>query len=280
MAAPLCSAMAARAAASSATSPSAPMRQTPHAIPRPTRRSRSTVPMSSPSAGALPVPARCFRLGAARTVLSGISTYTGPTMVDAGTLVVAGSIISQVTVNSGGVLSGSGVVGNTTINGGGLLAPANPGGALTVQGNLLLPPLALIWSRSDRPGRPRQCHGQCDAGRRLVSRCSREPVFSSNILFSMQPAGVTGTFAGVDNLAATVAGSLSYDSNDAFLNLSLNYAAGGAFNTNQHNVGNALTSSSTAPAAFPLPTPHCRRQHSRKSQAKLRPDRSRPRSRR
>lgn len=74
-----------------------------------------------------------------RIVLSGASTYTGPTFVDPGaTLVVNGSIVSPVTVN--GMLGGAGSVGSTVINGGGTLAPGNsPGnaiGSLAVQGNL------------------------------------------------------------------------------------------------------------------------------------------------
>ncbi len=60
--------------------------------------------------------------------LSGVSTYTGPTTINAGTLAVGvagvGSITSPVTVNTGGTLAGSGTItGAVTIASGGTLAP-------------------------------------------------------------------------------------------------------------------------------------------------------------
>ena len=203
--------------------------------------------------GSITGPGQVLQVGSGTTILSGISTYTGPTMVDAGTLVVAGSIISQVTVNSGGVLSGSGVVGNTTINGGGLLAPANPGGALTVQGNLLFATAGayLVEIGSTGADRVNVTGSATLAGSLLVSLQSGTSVLKQYTILNAT-GGVTGTFAGVNNLPATVAGSLSYNSNDAFLNLSLNYAAGGALNTNQQNVGNALTSFFNSTGSIPV----------------------------
>ncbi len=74
-----------------------------------------------------------------RIILTGASTYTGSTMVEAGaTLVVNGSIVSPVTV--GGVLGGTGTVGATTISNGGVLAPGNSIGAINVAGNLSFAP--------------------------------------------------------------------------------------------------------------------------------------------
>jgi hypothetical protein len=77
-------------------------------------------------------------LDGANWTLSGVSTYTGATNVNAGTLNVNGSIASSslTTVNAGGTLGGNGTVGNTTINGG-TLAPGNSIGTLAVQGNLV-----------------------------------------------------------------------------------------------------------------------------------------------
>ncbi|MEA2895524.1 MAG: fibronectin-binding autotransporter adhesin, partial [Bradyrhizobium sp.] len=79
-----------------------------------------------------------FTLAAGKEMLSGVSTYTGATNVNAGTLSVNGSIASSslTTVNAGGTLGGNGTVGNTTINGG-TLAPGNSIGTLAVQGNLV-----------------------------------------------------------------------------------------------------------------------------------------------
>jgi uncharacterized protein with beta-barrel porin domain len=54
-------------------------------------------------------------------------------------------------------------------------------------------------------------------------------------------AGVSGTFAStVTSNAPALHGSLSYDANDVYLNLALNYAGIGGLNGNQLAVGNAL----------------------------------------
>ena len=76
--------------------------------------------------------------GPGSLTLSSTSSYTGPTTVTGGTLVVNGSIASSpVTVNAGGVLAGTGTVGATAIAGG-TLAPGDAVGTLMVKGNLTL----------------------------------------------------------------------------------------------------------------------------------------------
>ncbi|MGA8156944.1 MAG: autotransporter-associated beta strand repeat-containing protein, partial [Rhodoplanes sp.] len=76
------------------------------------------------------------KIGANKLILSGISNYTGPTVVNQGGLAVNGAIISDVAVNSGGMLGGTGTVGNTQVNSGGILTPGNSIGTITVNGNL------------------------------------------------------------------------------------------------------------------------------------------------
>lgn len=66
-------------------------------------------------------------------ILSGASTYTGPTTINGGILDVTGSIVSSVQVNSSGTLSGTGSVGPT--NNSGTVSPGNnANGTLTVNG--------------------------------------------------------------------------------------------------------------------------------------------------
>jgi len=78
------------------------------------------------------------QLGTGTTILSASNSYTGATTVEAGKLVVNGSIASSaVTVNNGGTLAGSGTVGGLIVNTGGTISPGNSPGNLTVAGNLV-----------------------------------------------------------------------------------------------------------------------------------------------
>jgi uncharacterized protein with beta-barrel porin domain len=66
--------------------------------------------------------------------------------------------------------------------------------------------------------------------------------------------GVSGTFAPtvLSNLPSNVQSSLSYDANDVFLNVNLNFAAAGALNGNQQAVGTALTNSFNRNGSIPF----------------------------
>ena len=82
------------------------------------------------------------KTGTATQILSGASTYSGPTSISGGTLLVNGSLngTGAVTVASGATLGGSGSVkGATTVANGGILAPGNAGpGTFSAKGNLTL----------------------------------------------------------------------------------------------------------------------------------------------
>ncbi|SHI18547.1 autotransporter domain-containing protein [Pollutimonas bauzanensis] len=87
------------------------------------------------------------KTGAGTLTLSGANTYLGATTVEAGALIVDGTIApsSQVAVKSGATLGGSGTVSNATVEDGGILAPgSNAIGALTVHGNLALSSGAIL----------------------------------------------------------------------------------------------------------------------------------------
>ncbi|WP_230532084.1 autotransporter outer membrane beta-barrel domain-containing protein [Microvirga roseola] len=75
--------------------------------------------------------------GAARLNLTGTSTLSGPTYVEAGRLAVNGSLASSaVTVRDGAILSGTGTVGSILAQSGAIVAPGNSIGTLNVSGNV------------------------------------------------------------------------------------------------------------------------------------------------
>jgi fibronectin-binding autotransporter adhesin len=77
------------------------------------------------------------KTGLGTLTLSGDSSYSGSTTVEAGRLLVNGAVTnSALTVQSGATLGGSGAVGATTILAGGIISPGNSPGTLTNIGNL------------------------------------------------------------------------------------------------------------------------------------------------
>ncbi|MDR6959366.1 subtilase-type serine protease [Pseudomonas brassicacearum] len=78
--------------------------------------------------------------GVGTLVLTGESTYSGPTLVNEGRLAVNGSLASAVTVNDGGILGGTGRLSSLTANRGGAVAPGNSIGTLQVAGDVTFQP--------------------------------------------------------------------------------------------------------------------------------------------
>ena len=81
-----------------------------------------------------------IKFGAGTLVLSAINTYTGPTTVSNGMLLVNGQIGTNTVTVAGGTLGGSGtVLGPVTVSSGGTLAPGTSAiGTLTINNNLTL----------------------------------------------------------------------------------------------------------------------------------------------
>ena len=65
------------------------------------------------------------KTGDGTLTLNGTNTHTGTTAVDAGTLVVNGSLGGETQVSAGGTLSGTGTTGSVSVFSGGTLAPGN-----------------------------------------------------------------------------------------------------------------------------------------------------------
>ena len=196
------------------------------------------------------------RVEAGTTILTATSTYTGPTVVNGGLLMVDGTA-AAVTVNPGGTLAGNGIVGNTTINGG-VLSPGNSIGLLTVQGNLVFTAAASYLvevspSNADRTnvtGTATLGGATVNASFAAGNLCRR-----GNIPFSTPPAASAAPSGpGQHQSAGEFQPSLSYDANNAYLNLALNFIAapGGGLNSNQQNVGNAIVNFFNTNGSIPL----------------------------
>jgi len=89
--------------------------------------------------------------GAGTVTLSGTDTYTGPTRVNAGTLLVNGSLGASTVTVAGGTLGGNGTIaGPVTVQSGATLAPgSNSIGALTINNSLTLGGTTLIELNRD-----------------------------------------------------------------------------------------------------------------------------------
>jgi len=182
---------------------------------------------------------------------TGTNTYTGVTNVNGGaTLDVEGSTAtsSLTTVNNNALLMGTGTVGATTVASGGTLAPGNgiPGTSLNVSGSLAFQSGALYLVTVN----PTTSSFTQVTGSAILNGATVQAIFANGSYVQKKytivtaTGGVGGTFNPNvinSNLPANFKTSLSYDANDVFLNLQLNFSVPGGLNGNQQAVANALT---------------------------------------
>jgi fibronectin-binding autotransporter adhesin len=164
------------------------------------------------------------KFGSGTLILSGNSTYTGPTSVVAGGLIVNGSLVSPVTVESGAFLGGTGSVGSTTINGG-TLSPGNSIGALKINGNLVFSTASSYLVEVNAAGQSDRTNvtGTATLGG-TVQVVAAPGAYAPGTTYTILNAtgGISGTFAGLTgNLPASdfISPMLAYDSNNVFLSL-------------------------------------------------------------
>lgn len=201
--------------------------------------------------------------GTGNTVLSARNTYTGATTVDAGTLTVTGSIASSAmtTVNASGTLRGSGIVGNTTINGG-TLAASIGGAAMTVQGNLAFTAASsyMIEVSPATAGRVNVTGTAALSGATVNASFAAGSYVAKQYTILNAAGGVNGTFGAQvnTNLPSSFTSKLSYDANNAYLDLTLAYGStaapsfGSGLSGNQSAVGNTLVNYFNANGGIPL----------------------------
>jgi len=188
-----------------------------------------------------------------RIVLTGASTYTGPTTVEAGAmLVVNGSIVSPVTV--GGMLGGTGTVGTTTIGNGGVLAPGNSIGTINVAGNLSFAPGATYVVEIS-PGAADRTNVTGTASLQGTMLAALAPGNYSPRGYTLLSAaggrsGTFGSFATVGLPDGFIA-SLAYTPTDVQLNLAAVLGMGTTLTANQSAVAGAINNGFNAGNSLP-----------------------------
>jgi outer membrane autotransporter protein len=208
------------------------------------------------------------KIGAGTLALTANNSYSGPTTISAGTLIVNGSIAnSAVTVNPGATLAGTGTVGAITINSGATFAPGQAGipGAMRIAGNLAFQSGALYLVQVN----PSTASSTTvTAGGTAALAGTVQAVFASgsyaarNYTILSAAGGLSGTFSSLNtsNLPAGFTASLSYTATNAILNLTATLGRRpsdlgiGGLSINQTNVAEALNNffnnGGTLPPAF------------------------------
>ncbi|WP_081725941.1 MULTISPECIES: autotransporter outer membrane beta-barrel domain-containing protein [unclassified Bradyrhizobium] len=182
--------------------------------------------------------------GGVWTITDAQSYQNGATVGSGATLLVNGSLGNAVTVNAGGTLGGNGSVGNLLINGG-TLSPGNSIGTLTVQGSLTFTAASTYLVEVSAVASDRtNVTGAATLGGATVNASFTGNTFQKQYTILNAAGGVSGTFGGPvnSNLPSNFSSSLSYDANNVYLNLALNFAATAKLNGNQAAVGNAIAS--------------------------------------
>lgn len=184
------------------------------------------------------------KVGAGTLTLTGASTYSGATAVDAGLLVVNGSLASAVTVGAGARLQGTGRVGGLTV--GGNLAPGNSIGTLTVNGALHFLDGATfdVETMPDGTSDLVTATGAVTIDGGTVAVHELDTTYGARGAYRIVGgASITGTFDTVTSDLAFLTPTLSYDATSISLILTRNDVdlADVAATANQASVANALS---------------------------------------
>ncbi|MBR1281187.1 autotransporter domain-containing protein [Bradyrhizobium sp. AUGA SZCCT0177] len=162
------------------------------------------------------------KTGTSVWTLTGTTAFNGATTVEAGGLIVNGTLPSVVTVH-GGYLGGSGTIGGLVVNNFGTVAPGNSIGTINVNGNVTFNAGSYqveinAAGQSDKIA----ATGTATLNGGTVQIVPLGTGFLANTQYTIVTAagGVTGTFASLAPLTAPlVSGQLSYDANNVYFTL-------------------------------------------------------------
>jgi uncharacterized protein with beta-barrel porin domain len=210
--------------------------------------------------------AATFNNSAGSSTVSGLLTNSGTTsnagMLSGGLTNTAGittdtGAIAGITTITGGLLTGAGSVANLGVGSAGTFSPGNgtPGSSMTVTGNLAFASGALyLVQLNPSTSSLAKVTGSTTLGGATVDAAFAPGTYITNKYTILTAAGgLSGTFA------PTVTGtnmpnfitSLSYDANNAFLNLTASLSSGTSLNPNQQNVSNAINGFFNSGGALP-----------------------------
>jgi autotransporter-associated beta strand protein len=195
-----------------------------------------------------------FNNNAGATV-SGLLTNT------AGTTVNNGALNGGATI-SGGAFAGSGTVTNLNVSGG-TFAPGNgtPGTFMAVTGNLAFQSGAMyLVTLNPTTASFASVGGTASLNGTAAAVYLAGNYISKKYTILSAAGGVSGTFGSLvnTNVPANFTSSLSYDANNAYVNLVLNFVPnpapnfGSGLNVNQQNVANTLVNFFNTTGGIPL----------------------------
>ena len=191
--------------------------------------------------------------------LTGATAFNGATTVEAGGLIVNGTLPSVVTVH-GGYLGGSGTIGGLVVNNFGTVAPGNSIGTINVNGNVTFNAGSYqveinAAGQSDKIA----ATGTATLNGGTVQIVPLGTGFLANTQYTIVTAagGVTGTFASLAPLTAPlVSGQLSYDANNVYFLLQqvAGFGTLTGLTPNQSAVSTTLDQAQLGGASGPLST--------------------------
>jgi outer membrane autotransporter protein len=190
------------------------------------------------------------KVGTGTLTLTAGSSFTGGITLNAGGLVVNGSLASGVTMN-GGTLGGNGTIGGLVANAG-IVAPGNSIGTLTVNGNLVQNAGSIYQVEVNSAGQGDRINvaGTAAINGASVQVLAQSGQYARNATYTILNAagGVSGTYSSVSSNFAFLTPSLSYDPNNVYLTLfqPASAFAAGAQTPNQYAVGVALDQANAA----------------------------------